>query len=118
VTRRRRCSAAADGCAEGASYLPRQVARVRALGELKDWIDQSSLPAIHVGRRVRIRRSDFDRLVEHGYRVGATPIAESQAPASIWDGEVPPPEVPQLLSPQAIRPIQYARLTGATGEFY
>ena len=31
---------------------------------VRNWIDQGSLPAIRVGRRVRIRRSDFDRLLE------------------------------------------------------
>jgi excisionase family DNA binding protein len=31
---------------------------------VRNWIDQGSLRAVRVGRRVRIRRSDFERLVE------------------------------------------------------
>jgi excisionase family DNA binding protein len=31
-----------------------------------NWIDRGELPAVRVGRRVRIRRSDFERLVEGG----------------------------------------------------
>lgn len=34
---------------------------------VRNWIDQGSLPALRVGRRVRIRRSDFQRLIEAGY---------------------------------------------------
>jgi excisionase family DNA binding protein len=55
---------------------------------VRNWIDQGKLPAIHIGRRVRVRRSDFDRLLEHSY----TAAQPQEAPASIWDGEVPPPE--------------------------
>jgi excisionase family DNA binding protein len=29
---------------------------------VRNWIDQGSLAAVRVGRRVRIRRSDFERL--------------------------------------------------------
>jgi Helix-turn-helix domain len=61
------------------------------LGVLKNWIDKGSLPAIHVGRRVRIKRSDFDRLVESGYRAAGQP---STAAPSIWEGDVPLPEPP------------------------
>src|SRR5436305_858466 len=34
---------------------------------VRNWIDQGSLPALRVGRRVRIRRSDFQRLLDQGY---------------------------------------------------
>ena len=31
---------------------------------VRNWIDQGSLPALRVGRRVRIKRSDFERILE------------------------------------------------------
>jgi excisionase family DNA binding protein len=40
---------------------------------VRNWIDQGSLPAVRVGRRVRIKRSDFDRIVEAGYRAARRP---------------------------------------------
>jgi excisionase family DNA binding protein len=43
---------------------------------IRNWIDQGSLPAVRVGRRVRVRRADFERLVS----AGATP-ADSPEPA-------------------------------------
>ena len=33
---------------------------------VRNWIDQGSLPALRVGRRVRIKRSDFERILEQG----------------------------------------------------
>jgi excisionase family DNA binding protein len=56
---------------------------------VRNWIDQGSLPAIRVGRRVRIRRSDFDRLLEQGYTSGGVPAEDSGAPsaADFWGGE-------------------------------
>jgi excisionase family DNA binding protein len=57
---------------------------------VRNWIDADTLPAIHVGRRVRIKRTDLDRLLEAGYTgAAATPRT---ARLSIWDGEIPPPE--------------------------
>ncbi|MGZ4198040.1 MAG: helix-turn-helix domain-containing protein [Solirubrobacteraceae bacterium] len=38
---------------------------------VRNWIDQGSLPALRVGRRVRIRRSDFDRILAEGYTGGS-----------------------------------------------
>ena len=32
-----------------------------------NWIDAGTLPAVRIGRRVRIKRSDFDRVVEDSY---------------------------------------------------
>jgi excisionase family DNA binding protein len=34
---------------------------------VRNWIDQGSLPALRVGRRVRIKQSDFDRIIEQSY---------------------------------------------------
>jgi excisionase family DNA binding protein len=39
---------------------------------VRNWIDQGSLPALRMGRRVRIKRSDFERVVEQSY-AGAPP---------------------------------------------
>jgi excisionase family DNA binding protein len=55
---------------------------------VRNWIDAGKLPALHVGRRVRIRRVDFDQLLK------ASVIGERPAAASIWDGEVPLSLVP------------------------
>jgi excisionase family DNA binding protein len=56
---------------------------------VRNWIDQGSLPAVRVGRRVRILRSDFDRLVEEGYRPGGTATTRSLGPSAedFWGGE-------------------------------
>lgn len=62
---------------------------------IRNWIDAGKLPALHIGRRVRIKRSDFDRLVAAGYSgPGTEPPAEATN-ASIWDGEIPPPKPPR-----------------------
>ncbi len=46
-----------------------EVAEVLKLNQqtVRNWIDQGSLPAVRVGRRVRIKRSDFDRILEESY---------------------------------------------------
>jgi excisionase family DNA binding protein len=33
---------------------------------VRNWIDQRTLPALHIGRRVRIRRSEFEQFLEQG----------------------------------------------------
>ena len=55
---------------------------------VRNWIDQGSLPAVRVGRRVRIRRSDFDRLLSESYTAGgaATPGGTPSA-EDFWGGE-------------------------------
>ena len=52
------------------SYLT--VAEVAATLKLnqqtvRNWIEAGTLPALRVGRRVRIKRSDFDRILEESY---------------------------------------------------
>lgn len=74
-----------------------EVAAILKLNQqtVRNWIDAGKLPAVRLGRRVRIKRSDFDQLLAEGY-TGATtskPEAEPNPPRSIWDGEVPPPGV-------------------------
>lgn len=47
-----------------------EVASVLKLNQqtVRNWIEAGALPALRVGRRVRVRRQDFDQLVERGYR--------------------------------------------------
>jgi excisionase family DNA binding protein len=56
---------------------------------VRNWIDQGSLPALRVGRRVRIKRSDFQRILDESYS-GAKPPAGSEGGPSaddFWGGE-------------------------------
>jgi hypothetical protein len=59
---------------------------VRALGVLKNWIDQGKLPAFRIGRRVRIARSDFDRFVDGGYTQAANASAQATEARAFWAG--------------------------------
>ena len=74
------------------SYLTvAEVAELLKLNQqtVRNWIDAGSLPAIRVGRRVRIKRSDLNRILESGYR--GTPPAASTIPGpsatDFWSGE-------------------------------
>jgi len=54
---------------------------------VRNWIDDGRLPALRVGRRVRIKQSDFDRIIREGYS-GPPPEAETGAGAAaeFWGG--------------------------------
>ena len=56
---------------------------------VRNWIDQGSLPALRVGRRVRIKRSDFERILEESYSAGSAPPARRAGPSAddFWGGE-------------------------------
>jgi excisionase family DNA binding protein len=56
---------------------------------VRNWIDQGSLPALRVGRRVRIRRSDLNRLLEEGSTQAPRPAPpdESASAEGFWGGE-------------------------------
>jgi putative molybdopterin biosynthesis protein len=56
---------------------------------VRNWIDQGSLPALRVGRRVRIKRSDFQRILEEGYSPGAATPSRQAGPSAddFWGGE-------------------------------
>jgi excisionase family DNA binding protein len=55
---------------------------------VRNWIDQGSLPALRIGRRVRIRRSDFERLIEAGATQPGSSRAEAGPSAEdFWGGE-------------------------------
>ena len=62
---------------------------------VRNWIEQGSLPALRVGRRVRIKRSDFQRVLDEAYsaggaaRHGGGSARQHPAPSAqdFWGGE-------------------------------
>lgn len=54
---------------------------------VRNWIDQGSLPALRIGRRVRIRRSDFERLVEAGATRAGQRAQPGPSAEDFWSGE-------------------------------
>src|SRR6201996_3308441 len=74
------------------SYLTvAEVAELLKLNQqtVRNWIDAGSLPAIRVGRRVRIKRADLDRILENGYRgtPPPAPIVDGPNANDFWGGE-------------------------------
>lgn len=59
---------------------------------VRNWIDQGYLPALRVGRRVRVRRAELDELLENSPAGPSRRVGPSTAQA-FWDGEVPDPLV-------------------------
>jgi excisionase family DNA binding protein len=47
---------------------------------VRNWIDQGRLPAVRIGRRVRIRRADVDRLLAQGTTATVESPAATVAP--------------------------------------
>ena len=79
------------GSAEESFLTVAEVAELLKLNQqtVRNWIDQGTLPALHVGRRVRVRRSDFEALLERGRTVRpAQP--EQSAGQAFWEGELLP----------------------------
>ncbi|HEY3728030.1 MAG TPA: helix-turn-helix domain-containing protein [Solirubrobacteraceae bacterium] len=56
---------------------------------VRNWIDQGSLPALRVGRRVRIKRSDFQQILDESYSGRKPPAAMQGGPSAddFWGGE-------------------------------
>lgn len=56
---------------------------------VRNWIDQGSLPALRVGRRVRIKRSDFERVLNEAYSAGTAATGQQAGPSAqdFWGGE-------------------------------
>ena len=56
---------------------------------VRNWIDAGSLPAVRVGRRVRIKKSDLDRILENGYQSSSLPPSPVSGPhaTDFWGGE-------------------------------
>lgn len=100
-----------NGDPEDAFLTVAEVAATLKLNQqtVRNWIDQGSLPALRVGRRVRIRRSDFQRLLDQGYMAGTGTTRPDPGPSAedFWSGEpVGVPETPpsQASSPEDLRP--------------
>jgi len=53
---------------------------------VRNWIDQGSLPAVRVGRRVRIRRTDLERVLDEGATQGSAAQPVSQSAEDFWGG--------------------------------
>ena len=55
---------------------------------VRNWIDQGSLPALKVGRRVRIRRSDLERVLAES-SLGSSGGSRGRGPSAedFWGGE-------------------------------
>ena len=47
---------------------------------VRNWIDAGKLPYVRVGRRLRIKRSDFNRLIEQGYSGGPSASPPASRP--------------------------------------
>ncbi len=74
------------------SYLTvAEVAETLKLNQqtVRNWIDQGALPALRVGRRVRIKRSDFERILEQSYSGAKAASTQRPAPSAddFWGGE-------------------------------
>jgi excisionase family DNA binding protein len=54
---------------------------------VRNWIDAGSLPALRVGRRVRIRRVDYERLVNEGLNFAVSDETDGPSAADFWGGE-------------------------------
>jgi len=54
---------------------------------VRNWIDQGSLPALRVGRRVRIKRSDFERVLAESYTARAGAQDSGPSAEDFWGGE-------------------------------
>lgn len=74
------------------SYLTvAEVAETLKLNQqtVRNWIDQGSLPALRVGRRVRIKRSDFERILDQSYSGNSSSPERPAGPSAddFWGGE-------------------------------
>lgn len=65
---------------------------------VRNWIEQGRLPAVRVGRRVRITRLDLDEVIEHGLLDPTQPGARTDGDA-FWAGGTPHAEadIPEAL---------------------
>jgi excisionase family DNA binding protein len=71
---------------------------------IRNWIDSAYLPAIRIGRRVRVKRPDFDALLEASYTGTKQRTGTRQPPAGSWDGDVPAPVLPSENTEHAATP--------------
>ncbi len=69
---------------------------------VRNWIDQGSLPALRVGRRVRIKRSDFDRVLARSYTGGVGAGDPGPSAEDFWGGEPVGVPEPGVISDDAV----------------
>jgi excisionase family DNA binding protein len=53
---------------------------------VRNWINNGTMPAVRVGRRVRITRRDLERVLTESYRPGST-AADAGDGQAFWDGK-------------------------------
>jgi len=53
---------------------------------VRNWIEAGTLPALRVGRRVRIKRSDFDRILEQSYSGSSAGSEGDPSADDFWGG--------------------------------
>jgi excisionase family DNA binding protein len=61
---------------------------------VRNWIDAGTLPALHVGRRVRVPRAEFEALLERSRTAPLTQAEQRQA-RDFWEGELRPTPMTQ-----------------------
>jgi excisionase family DNA binding protein len=66
-----------------------EVAQMLKLNQqtVRNWIDQGSLPAVRVGRRVRIKRSDLEKILAEGYSGGSAAQPAGPSAEDFWGGD-------------------------------
>lgn len=71
-----------------------EIAAVLRLNQqtIRNWIDQGTLPAVRIGRRVRVLRSDLDELINQNYR---STVKQSTASPAAGSCEVHAPSEPE-----------------------
>lgn len=77
------------GSLEDSFLTVAEVAEILKLNQqtVRNWIDQGSLPALRVGRRVRIRRSDLERLLEAASTAASGAQEAGPSAEDFWSGE-------------------------------
>jgi excisionase family DNA binding protein len=71
-----------------------EIAAVLKLNQqtIRNWIDQDRLPAVRLGRRVRVKRSDYEQLLASAAgSATSTPPAGVYTAEQFWGGEPHPP---------------------------
>lgn len=80
-----------QGDSDETFFTVAEVAEMLKLNQqtVRNWIDQGSLPAVRIGRRVRIRRSELDRILAQGSQGNVPPAAPETGPNAddFWGGE-------------------------------
>lgn len=56
---------------------------------IRNWIDAGTFPAMHIGRRVRIKRADLDAFIAGNRTPSAQQLLGEHGPPAGRDGQVP-----------------------------